>query len=389
MKVIRFFFLLALFSGSGFVLLPLAYDSASFFIYQHTSEAIVRMHMRFIPDEKYNQELSIAIEEDDIELANQIYEIGTDQNVTFNEGLIKSLEDKNSTWSTFSRNSRQAWQGAITGDVSSGAGFAGAVASDFTGISDFRDLAIELDAYPNYDSFTVGLSLVGITATALTVSSFTNAGASALAGITARVGTTSLKVIRTSGKLSKKLETVLKGHTDKIINKQVIEGLSEKIKSIDLKTADTKELNELYVLAKKTVNVKAIKPLAGALNDIRVIRGNSGFVGLSRGLTVADDLTDLSRLSKLSAVTKAKFAGVIKLAPKLAKPISKILRVLIEAIAFLFGSIVWLVSVLWYLVKLIKFIVARIFNLIKSRSSPVIKKSCVKLPENAIDGEQS
>ncbi|WP_290621969.1 MULTISPECIES: hypothetical protein [unclassified Arsukibacterium] len=369
-------------------MLPLAYDSASFFIHQHTSEAIVRMHMRFIPDEKYNEELSAAIDEDDIDLANQIYEIGTEQSVTFDEVLLKTLEDKNSLWSTLSRNSGQAWQGATTGDVTSGAGFAGAIASDFSGISDFRDLANELDAYPDYDSFTVGLSLVGITATVLTISSVTNVGASAVPGITARVGTTSLKVIRTSGKLSKKLEKVFTGHTDKIINKQAIDALSQKIKTIDLKTTDTKQLNELSTLAKNSVNLKAVKPLTGALNDIRLIRGNSGFVGLSRGLSVADDLTDLSRLSKLSAVTKAKFAGVVKLAPKLAKPIYKVLRVLFEAIAFLFGALVWLVSGLWYLVKIVRLMIARVLKLFRRSGSSNLSKSEGNLPVRVEDGEQ-
>jgi hypothetical protein len=88
--------------------------------------------------------------------------------------------------------------------------------------------------------------------------------------------------------------------------------LAQKIKTFDF--ADTHKLDELSALAKNTLNVKAIRPLAGALNDIRIIKGNSGFVGLSRGLSVADDLADLSRLKKLSAVTKIKFAGALTLA---------------------------------------------------------------------------
>ena len=360
MKIIRFLLLLALFSSSGFVLLPLAFDSASFLIYEHTSEAIVQMHMRFTPDEKYNIELRSAIEEDEIDLANQIHEIGNEQNVVFGDELLKILEGKNSSWSTFSRNGRDAWSGAASGDVVSSAGLAGAIASDISGFSDFRDLANELDTYPDYDSFTVGLSLLGITATVLTVSSLTNGGVSAIPGISTRIGTTSLKVIRTSGKLSKKLEKVFTNHSEKIINKQAIENLAQKIKTFDF--ADTQKLDELSALAKNTLNVKAIRPLTGALNDIRIIKGNSGFVGLSRGLSIADDLADLSRLKKLSAVTKTKFAGTLTLAPKLAKPIYKALRVLFEAITFLLGAAIWLLSALWCVVKIVRL---TIFGILK------------------------
>jgi hypothetical protein len=323
--------------------------------------------MRFIPDEKYNIELRSAIEKDEIDLANQIHEIGNEQNVVFDDELLKILEGKNSSWSAFTRNGRDAWKGASSGNVTSSAGLAGAIASDISGVSDFRDLANELHAYPDYDSFTVGLSLVGITATVLTVFSLTNGGVSAIPGISTRIGTTSLKVIRTSGKLSKKLEKVFTNHSEKIINKQAIENLSLKINAFDF--ADTQKLNELSTLAKNTINVKAIRPLNSALNDIRIIRGNSGFVGLSRGLSVADDLADLSRLKKLSAVTKTKFAGALTLAPKLAKPIYKVLRVLLEAITFLLGAAIWLLSALRYVFKIVRSTILSIFKWFKYRAN--------------------
>jgi len=206
--------------------------------------------MRFTPDEKYNIELRSAIEEDEIDLANQIHEIGNEQNVVFGDELLKILEGNNSSWSTFNRNGRDAWSGAASRDVVSSAGLAGAIASDISGFSDFRDLANELDTYPDYDSFTVGLSLLGITATVLIVSSLTNGGVSAMPGISTRIDTTSLKVIRILGKLSKKLEKVFTNHSEKIINKQAIENLAQKITTFDF--ADTQKLDELSTLAKNT-----------------------------------------------------------------------------------------------------------------------------------------
>jgi hypothetical protein len=356
MKKIRFLLFLAFFASSGFVLLPIAYDSASFLIYQHTNEAIVRMHLRFIPDEKFDQELRIAIDEDDIEVANQIHEIGLEQHVDFDEALLQRLDDANSTWSTFSRHSKEAWNGAWHGEVKSSTGLAGSVISDFSGAGDFRDLANELKAYPDYDSFTVGLSLFGITASAITLTSFTSGGAATPAGIKARITATTLKVIRASGRISKKLEKAFSGHADKIINKKTLGELSTKIKNFDLKNADRKQLDELSTLAKSTVNTNAVKPLTEVAGNMSVIGNNAGFVGLSRGLAVADDFSDISRLAKVSKVTKAKFAGTIKMAPKLAKPVLKVLRILYEAIAFLIGALLWVISATWYLMKTLRFI---------------------------------
>jgi hypothetical protein len=135
--------------------------------------------------------LRSAIEDDEIDLANQIHEIGNEQNVVFDDELLKILEGKNSSWSTFNRNGRDVWSGTASGDVVSSAGLAGAIASDISGFSDFRDLANELDTYPDYDSFTVGLSLLGITATVLIVSSLTSGGVSAIPSISTRIGATS------------------------------------------------------------------------------------------------------------------------------------------------------------------------------------------------------
>lgn len=315
------------------------------------------MHLRFIPDEKFEQELRTAIDEDDIEVANQIHEIGIEQNVVFDEALLQRLEEANSVWSSFfSRHSKDAWNGAWHGEVKSSTGLVGSVVTDLTGAGDFRDLANELEAYPDYDSITVGLSLIGITASAVTLTSFTSGGVAAPVGLKARIAATTLKVIRASGKISKKLEKVFSGHTDKIINKKALGELSTKIKNFDLKNTNLKQLDELTSLAKSTVNSNAVKPLTEVTSNISVIGSNAGFVGLSKGLAVADDFSDISRLSKLSKVTKAKFAGTIKLAPKLAKPVMKVLRILYEAIAFLIGALVWAISAIWYFVKMVRFI---------------------------------
>lgn len=359
MKILRLMALVVFFSGTGVVVLPLAFDAALLFIYQQGNEAITRMHLRFVPDAEFNEKLAAALNEKQIDVANQIVEIGAEHKVSFEAELLQRLEDENGTWATISRNSKSAYHAAKTGEVTSGYGLTGSVVADLTGASDFRELSKELDAYPNYDSFNVGLSLVGVVGSALTVASIFNGGSSAAVGIPLRVGTTAIKGAKTAGRLSKKLEKVFASEIDKIINKTALADLAEKFKRVEIEAVDKKQIEELTELATKTVNVKAAGALVDGAKDMKSIAGSSGVVGLSKSLAAADDLADLNRLSKLSKVSKGKFAGHITLAPKLAKSVYKVLNILFQAIAFLLSAVLWLVGAIWYCVKIVKFLFFR------------------------------
>jgi len=61
---------------------------------------------------------------------------------------------------------------------------------------------------------------------------------------------------------------------------------------------------------------------------------------------------------------------------------------LFEAIAFLFGALVWLVSGLWYLVKIVRLMIARVLKLFRRSGSSNLSKSEGNLPVRVEDGEQ-
>lgn len=226
MKILRHILMPLTIAGSGYLILPIAYDSAMLFLHEHSSEALVRAHLRFIADERYNSELKDALLQEDIKLANQIYLVGQEQSVAFEAALVKQLEDENSFGSTLSREASGFWDGAWRGDIKSEASLAGAVVSDLIGIGDMRDLTTEFQKYPEYDSLTVGLSIVGIAATALTVSSLLNGGTTATIGVPLRFGATSIKLLRKAGKISKKFKTLMNKHIDEVIDKKVIDELN-------------------------------------------------------------------------------------------------------------------------------------------------------------------
>lgn len=356
MKILRHIILLFSIAGSGYLILPIAYDSAVLFLHEHSNEALVRAHLRFIPDERYNSELRDALLQDDIELANQIYVVGQEQSVAFKAALVKQLEDENSLGSKLSRSATDFWGGAWNEEIKSEAGFVGAFVGDLTAIGDVRDLTTEFQKYPDYDSLTVGLSIVGIAATALTVSSVLNGGTTATIGAPLRLGVTSVKMTRKTGKISKKLEALVSKHADGVIDKKVVDKLAIKVKSLELDNLDKRQFDEIASISKNAINPKAMEPLRSAFNDMHSIQSHSGYGGLARSLAVSDDFKDLGRLKKVSVITKSKMTGVIKLAPRLAKPFMNVLEIIYQAIAFLCSALIWVLWLIWYLFKAIRLI---------------------------------
>lgn len=260
MKVLRFIVFIIFFLGSGVFLLPLAYDSALFLVHQHASEAIARVHLRFVPDKEFNIHLKAALEENEIELANIIREIGTEQGIEFEPALISQLDKENGSWQTVSRNSRKVLEGAKTGEITSGYAMAGALGSDLFGISDIRDLANEFQAYPDYNSFNVGLSLVGVVGTALTVSAIFNGGSSAVAGVPLRSSVTAIKGAKKAGKLSKKLEKFVSGHLDNIVDKNAVDELALALKKSTLTQSIKSRPMNCLSLAKSQSTLRLLNP---------------------------------------------------------------------------------------------------------------------------------
>lgn len=359
MKLLRNILIIIFFFGSGIFLLPLAFDSAKFFIYQHANEAFVRVHLRFVPDTEFNNKLKIAVDDDEIDLANIISDIGHDQGVQFDSELIQRLAQANTTWATVSRNTRKVMHGASTGEVTSGYALAGSVSSDLLGIGDFRELSKEFEAYPDYNSFNVGLSIIGVVGTGLTLASWMNGGSSAAAGVPIRTGVTAIKGAKKAGKLSSKLEKYVAGHLDNVVNKPALDDLAVVVKKTNLESFSKSQFDEVTTAAKKTVNVKALDPIINGMNDLRSIFLNSDALGLTKTLQYADDFSDTARLSKLSKTTKTKYAGYITLAPKMAKSIFKVMRILFEAILTLLGALLWLLGMLWYAIKMLRFVFRR------------------------------
>jgi hypothetical protein len=358
MKILRNILIIIFFFGSGIVLLPLAFDSAKFFIYQHANEAFTRVHLRFVPDTEFNNKLKIALDEDEIDLANIIQEIGNEHKVRFEPELIERLDQANGIWATITRNTRKIKEGAATGEITSGYALTGSVASDLLGISDFHELSKELGAYPDYNSFNLGLSLIGVIGSGLTIASIATKP-TAVAGVPMRIGATAIKGAKKAGKLSKKLEKFVSGNLDNVINKSSLDELAEVIKKTNVDSLNKTQLDELAAVAKKTVNVKALEPLLDGMTDLKTIFANSDTLGLAKTLQYADDFNDTARLSKISKATKAKYPGYITMAPQMAKSTFKVTRILVEAISTLISALLWLLGMLWYAIKMLRFVFRR------------------------------
>ncbi|CAI3798096.1 hypothetical protein [Rheinheimera sp. MM224] len=346
MKFIRNLFSLIFLLVTGYFLFPVAYDSAMLLAYQHGHSAIVRAHLRFLPDERYNIELQNALKADDIDTANQLSTLGFQNNVMFEPGLLKELEDKNSAWMSVSRSGDEIWNGLTGKEVKTFTGLSAAVAADLTTISDFTDLYQEFQNYPDYDNLTVGLSLLGITATGM---AFASGGISAAKTVSLRLMASSIKMFRKAGRFSKQLEAELIGSMGKLVNKDAVNELYRKTQSVELSQLNSKQMSEMSVILARSIDTTALRTLRTAADDSLFIASKGGLSALSNSFKAADNLQDLSRLKKVATLSGDELAGIVKLAPRLAKPLFKAMDIIYQAIAFLFGAFVWVISVLKFI----------------------------------------
>ena len=154
-----------------------------------------------------------------------------------------------------------ALNGFLSGDASSEAALAGAIAGDLTGIGDVRDLYLQAEKYftgGEVDPLLAGLSAVGLGVTAATY-------ASAGLALPARSGLSSLKAVKRAGKLSPALGRQLATVAADAVNTRSIKVLTRSLDSLgtDIFTIGSKAGYRTTLLTlEKAQSVKEVSMMA-------------------------------------------------------------------------------------------------------------------------------
>lgn len=168
---------------------------------QTGEEAVLAEVRRAAGPERVNRAVAEALARGEVEDAAAYAELADHAALPFAENLRRDLADAVAYDQSWAGRLKRCARGVFEGDMSGMLSAACTLAADFTPLGDVRDIAIQgsrwLDGR-DYDRVVLGLSALGLGATAFTY-------ASVGAGAPAKAGLSVLKGARRSGALSPKL----------------------------------------------------------------------------------------------------------------------------------------------------------------------------------------
>ncbi len=281
-----------------------SYTSVTYEILEHNLTEVLQRQVKV---GYLNEKIIQSIEEenfDDVQMYQNLSEMlelplasSTHKNIELHNGLLKK------SW----RNTKAFTSGFIEGESSSMMEMSGSIVSDLTLYGDLRDLKKEGTKYMDdkpYDAFILNISLVGI---GLSASQLLSVGATT----PLKVGASTIKIAKKSGKLTKPFTEVLSKRLSR---------------TVDTKLLKTLEFNSLFKVekTKKTIAKSIdIKPVKSLFNDISLIKKNTSLVDTISLMKYVDTPKDLKTIGKISNTYKANTKGILKVLGKKALRVGK------------------------------------------------------------------
>ena len=275
---------------------------------------------------KINIKILEALERDDIEDADMYADIGKYMNYEIPADTLRRLDEAHSMSATVVRNTWEFGTGFVTGEGDTTAGLAGAVTSDLTVIGDVRDIATEggkwLAGQP-YNELVVGLSMVGIAATGLTVA--TGGG-----GIVVKAGVSIMKAAKRAGKLTKEFGELLLRMTRDAVN---MPALREALRATDL--TDLAKTQRVLTDYAKGVRTAEIFPVLSRIGDVNKAVGPAETIRLMKFVKDGDSLEDVAKMSERFGT---KTRGIIELTGKASL---RAFKTAFRAVEFIAKYVIW------------------------------------------------
>lgn len=344
----------AFYSSSQFAALKLAFN-------YWDPLSITEYRLNQLTTADYISEIEASLAEDDIAEAGNLVALAQERGHEIPVELVEKTTE--SVFQYGLRNIKDFINGATTGEATSATAIGGALAADYVGVGDVRDIYNEgthIAMGEDYDKITLGLSLVGL-ATVIPGTGAVDIGASVV------------KTANKAGKLSKPL----RNHVGKLASEMVDvtalrKGLSEvklptfrtpairEVRSTvsNLKWSDVmkgdfsgfsamiKSMMPIDVSAAKMSFKGAIKPNVASevgtlVSNATVITKVGGVKTTFRVLEHADDAKDLSRFTKLTSRFGEKTSAVVKILGKTAIKLGKLAYWLAALMIGVLGWFLW------------------------------------------------
>lgn len=306
-------------------------------------------------------EIEASLAEDDVAEAGNLVALALERGHEIPAELVE--KSKESVFQFGLRNLTEFINGARTGEATSAAAIGGALAADYVGVGDVRDIYNEgthIVMGEDYDKITLGLSLVGL-ATVIPGTGAVDIGASVV------------KTANKAGKLSKPLRNRVGKLASEMVDVTALrKGLSE-VKLPTFRTPAIREVRStisnlnwsdvikgdfsgfgaliksmmpIDVSAAKMSFKGAIKPgvaseVGSLVSNASSITNVGGVKTTFRVLEHADDAKDLSRFTKLTSRFGEKTSAVVKILGKTAIKLGKLAYWLAALMIGVLGWVLW------------------------------------------------
>lgn len=326
--------------------------------------AIAQYRLAVLPEGAFVEEIRRAVENGEILEAQELVGLAGEYGHTLPAELVEQTQETALGYSL--RNAREFLDGALYGHTNSMVSITGAMASDYIGFGDLRDVVVEsglMAQGKDYDQLTLGLAVFGLATIApgsgpvdMAASMFKNAKK---AGKISRPFL--FKVAGIASRLvdGEALNTALKEIPQTAFRRPSITSTAASIRHADwsmIAKGDFSSVGDIFRLAFPVDMAAAGKSLGKAVRPeeaerMRTFLGSTGTVlshgGVSAGLRAiehTDDVSELSRFSRLAKGFGQKTAVTIRLLGKEAILLGKLAYALA---GLLISSLFWMAGAIW------------------------------------------
>ncbi|WP_417698172.1 hypothetical protein [Pseudomonas sp.] len=337
--LVRTLLIASLFS-SGIAILPKAMDGIRLLYHGTNPVAWMKHQVGLVQPGQYAVEMSNALENDDIALATSVYELSLEHGISIPQKLKARLDDANSWSETAKRKARCIGSSFVTDQVQCLEGLLASSIADLSPIGDAKELLNQ--PWPDYDIVSVGIAAASLTAS--------GASFAAGSGLPAKIGITTLKILKKSGKISVALLADLRRVLSRAIDKHQVKRLSDQARQLDPMNPSDWRLDELISTARLIIRQDAVNELSATGRNLREISNMAGFRGTIETVERSNTLKDLQRYQEVAAAYEGRYRGALVLTK--GRRVFRIIDQFWNLLAWMAAALIWLATAAWFISRM-------------------------------------
>lgn len=298
---------------------------------------VAELKLRGLSEKDYENEIAAALKEGDPELARSIVDLASQTGHVVAPATVARVAEAEAF--SISQTASEAWLGLTEGNADTPTALAGSFIADLTGVVDARDLFEEYMKGSEYDPLTVGLSVVGLGATAATY-------ATAFQSAPVRAGVTLLKSLKKAGKLPKSLQ--------KELTETLVGAIDMDEAALAMKQASNLDVSSLATTARKIVKPAALKRIEDVSTSLGKVATSRGYRATVQSLKAAGTMDDLRRMERLSDKFGKTYRAALRFINNAGGFSIRVAAFLAALVWQIVGALVWIIGLAIALVEAIR-----------------------------------